>query len=284
MTDNNPKLWLGDIPVPGRYGHKYHRGHVGVFSGGLASTGAARLAAGAALRIGAGLVTLLSPKSALLTNASHLTAIMLKALDDPHKLPSLIKERKIDTLIGGPGLGVGQHTVDLITQALSLDCANVLDADALTSFSNDSQTLFSLLKQAKHQSILTPHMGEFCHLFGGSNTDNLDQRIERAMAASMQCGSVIVLKGHQTIIAAPDQPAVISQNAPPWLATAGSGDVLAGIIAGLLAQKMPPQKAAMAGVWLHGEAGNHAGPGLTSEDLDQALHQVIIKLHHDISN
>lgn len=277
---NDPKNWLANYPVPDQYGHKYHRGHVGVFTGGLTSSGAGRLAAGAALRTGAGLVTVLSPGTALVANASHLTSVMLERLDDPDGIEAVIKRRKINTLVCGPSLGVNTRTMEIVTKILSLDCNNVLDADALTSFADTSEAFFTLLKQAKHHPVLTPHMGEFCRLFGGNNTDDLNERTERAVTAAKQANAIIVLKGHQTIIAAPQETPVISENAPPWLATAGSGDVLAGIIAGLLAQNMSPRQAAMAGVWLHSEAGNQAGPGLISEDLDQALRQVIHKLRN----
>ena len=264
---NTPDLWRGAWPKPAPAGHKYDKGHAVVFGGPVASTGAARLAAGAALRAGAGLVTLASPPDALMVNACHLTAVMLKKLAGPEAIAGTLDDRRMNAVLIGPGFGLGERTRDSVLEMLKADRASVLDADALTGFTADPDLLFSAIGQHAGPVLLTPHEGEFSRLFpelGGS-------KLLRAREAASRSGAVIVLKGPDTVIAAPDGRAAINGNAPPWLATAGSGDVLAGIAVGLLAQGVPGFEAACQAVWLHGEAGREAGPGLIAEDLQAAL-------------
>jgi hydroxyethylthiazole kinase-like uncharacterized protein yjeF len=280
---NGPALWGRHFPIPQRDGHKYSRGHAVAVSGGMSSTGAARLAARGALRAGAGLVTLASPRDALAVNAAASTAVMVRAVDGADELRGLLSDERLNAIVLGPGLGVGAATRDLVLAALGDRVgrrAVVLDADALTSFEADPGTLFAQSRQLP--LVLTPHQGEFARLFKGTmqGTEN-ESKVERARAAASASGAVVLLKGADTVIAAPDGRVAICENAPAWLATAGSGDVLAGMIAGLLAQGMAAFEAACAGAWLHGEAGNEAGPGLISEDLPEALPQVYRRLFEE---
>jgi len=262
---NGPALW--GIPVPRLDGHKYARGHAVVVSGGLASTGAARLAARAALRAGAGLVTLASPREALAVNAAASLAVMVRAVDGADELATLLADRRLNVVALGPGLGVGAAARDLVRVALAGERAVVLDADALTSFADAPDALFAAI--AGRPVVLTPHQGEFARLFKFPH--EISDKVEITQSAAKASGAVVLLKGPDTVIASPDGRAAINENAPPWLATAGSGDVLTGLIAGLMAQCMPPFEAACAGAWLHGEAGNAAGPGLIAEDLPEEL-------------
>jgi len=271
---NSPDLWLGTWPRPDPVGHKYSRGHAVVFGGPVTATGAARLSAGAALRAGAGLVTLASPSDAVLVNACHLTAVMLKKLAGVEAIQGLFADSRLNAVLIGPGYGVGDTTRLAVAGILKAGRATVLDADALTSFSECPDTLFEAIRDNSEPVILTPHDGEFTRLF-----PELDGgKLERARAAAAKSAAIIVLKGADTVIAAPDGRAAINGNAPPWLATAGSGDVLAGIAAGLLAQGVPGFEAACQAVWLHGEAGREAGPGLIAEDLAPALKPAICAL------
>lgn len=268
---NGPELWLGSWPQVAPTGHKYSRGHAVVFGGSVAATGAARLSAGAALRAGAGLVTLASPPDALLVNASHLTAVMLKKVASETGIRDLLSDKRLNAVLIGPGYGVGEKTRLAVSDILDGKRASVFDADALTSFADDPSELFVRLKSHPEPVVLTPHEGEFARLFPDLSGDKLS----RARAAARRSGAVLILKGPDSVVAAPDGRAAINCNAPPWLATAGSGDVLAGIVVGLLAQGVPGFEAAAMAVWLHGEAGREAGPGLTSEDLETALKPAI---------
>jgi len=278
---NGPALWGPHFPIPQPGGHKYARGHAVAVSGGVSFTGAARLAARGALRAGAGLVTLASPRDALAVNAAASTAVMVRAADGADDLRGLLADRRLNAVVLGPGLGVGQGTRDLVLAALAGERAVVLDADALTSFEADPAALFA--QSAQRPVVLTPHQGEFARLFKGvmQGTEN-ESKVDLARAAASTSGAVVLLKGADTVIAAADGRVAICENAPAWLATAGSGDVLAGMITGLLAQGMPPFEAAGAGAWLHGEAGNEAGPGLVSEDLPDALPKVYRRLFEDL--
>ena len=276
VINNEPTLWLENFPKLKADGHKYDRGHTVVLSGGAARTGAARLAAGAALRIGSGLVTLYSPPGAVLVNASHLTAVMIKSIKDLDALKLALDDPRITGVIAGPALGVGEQACLYVEAILSSGKGVVLDADALTSFKSEPKRLFDAIKQSASSVVITPHMGEYHALFGGDQPASDDQRVDMALSAAEISGAFVVLKGAGTLVASPENntdDARISKctTAPPWLATAGSGDVLAGIIGGLLAQKMPAFEAASCGVWLHADAASRCGPALVSEDLDAGL-------------
>jgi len=265
LFENGPDLW--DYPWPKADGHKYARGHCFVVSGPAHATGAARLAARGALRVGAGLVSVASPPDAVATNAASLTAIMVKPFSEAAGLSDLLKDRRFNAVVIGPGCGVGQPTQELVAAVLASEAAVVLDADALTSFHDDPAELFHLLRQP---AVLTPHEGEFERLFKGVLA-NAQNKIEAARAAAAMAGCTVLLKGPDTVIATPDGLATVNTHAPPALATAGSGDVLAGFIGGLMAQGLDSYKAASAAVWLHGEAAFQFGPGLIAEDLPEAL-------------
>ncbi len=273
--ENLPALWTRVFPRPGRLGHKYDRGHALVVSGEMACTGASRLAAGAALRAGAGLVTLASPGNALAVNAAHLTAVMLRRADDAVGLAGILTDRRFSSVAIGPGLGADARARQMVISALAAPVAAVLDADAITTFAEDRDQLFTVIAGREMPAILTPHTGEFARLFSDLTAGS---KLERARKAASLSGAIVVLKGADSVIATPDGRAAINTNAPPWLATAGSGDVLAGIVAGLLAQGMPGFEAACAAVWLHGEAGAEAGPGLIAEDLAPSLRPALARL------
>lgn len=282
--ENNPDLWLPSFPVPRVDGHKYGRGHAVIVSGELSQTGAARLAARAALRIGAGLVTVASPREALAVNATALTAVMVRPIDTPDELGQMLADRRFNALGIGPGAGVGDRTRDNVLTALKAGTALVLDADALTSFAGNPEELFEAAKSLPQpQIVLTPHEGEFPRLFSDmSNKNPLRSKLERVRVASQRSGAVVLLKGSDTVVAAPDGRAAIAANAPPWLATAGSGDVLTGIITGLLAQRVGAFEAACIGVWMHGEAACEAGPGLIAEDLTETLPAVFRRVYEEL--
>ncbi len=296
---NAPGLWQSALPAPSIEGHKYTRGHAVVVSGPAESTGAARLGARGALRIGAGLVTVASPRAAFPINAMHLTAVMLKPFDVPEGLADLLADKRRNAILLGPGLGIGPMAARMTEIALASGAACVLDADALTSFSDTASatagepmepTAFGFLAGAPERAIyspsrlfeairsdtgrpvvVTPHDGEFKRLFDHLPGLDAASRLDRARHAAAASGAIVVLKGADTCIAAPDGRAAINENAPPWLATAGSGDVLAGFITGLLAQGVPGFEAAAAAVWLHGAAADHIGRGLTAEELPEGL-------------
>ena len=292
---NRPEFWLSDWPLLRSDAHKYTRGHAVVVSGPPENTGAARLGARGALRIGAGLVTVATPLASFPVNAVHLTAIMLKAFEVPGGLAKILEDKRLNAVLIGPGCSIGAATREMVEIVLRSDAAAVLDADALTSFVEagrrlddgqsfgylrtreappaiNAEMLFSAIKaRGDKPVVLTPHEGEFKRLFGALPGSKLD----RARVAAKLSGAVVILKGPDTVIASPDGRAAINENAPPWLATAGSGDVLAGYVVGLLAQGMPAYQAACAAVWLHGECARKFGPGLIAEDLPEMLPHVL---------
>jgi ADP-dependent NAD(P)H-hydrate dehydratase / NAD(P)H-hydrate epimerase len=275
--ENDPALWLHALPVLRPDGNKFTRGHALVW-GGWPTTGAARMAARAAARVGAGLTTVAMPEVALPVYAAALTSVMVSPIAQPEDLDQLLADRRYTGLLIGPGAGVGPDTRARVLAMLKAGRATVLDADALSSFKDDPQALFDAIKGNMHEAcVLTPHEGEFARLFE-SRIDLQIDKLSRARAAARACGAVIVLKGSDTVIASPDGLAIINANAPPTLATAGSGDVLAGIVLGLLTQGMPPFLAAASAVWLHGAAAAHFGPGLLAEDLPDRLPAVLRRL------
>jgi ADP-dependent NAD(P)H-hydrate dehydratase / NAD(P)H-hydrate epimerase len=271
--ENLPMLWRGQFPIPKLDGQKYDRGHAVVVSGPSWSTGAARLAARGALRAGAGLVTIASPREALAVNAADNLAVMVRPVDGAAELAGFLADKRLNALAIGPGVGVGLETCELVLTALSGERAVVLDADAMTSFAGDPHRLAGALRaRTPNRTIMTPHEGEFTRYFCAlDERAKVGSKLERARLAAKLTGAVIVLKGADTVVAAPDGRAAISANAPAYLATAGAGDVLAGMVTGLLAQGMPTFEAAAAAVWLHGEAATAFGPGLISEDLPEQL-------------
>jgi hydroxyethylthiazole kinase-like uncharacterized protein yjeF len=279
--ENVPDVWHGVFPVPQVDGHKYARGHAIVVSGDIAATGAARMSARGALRAGAGLVTLATPRDALVVNASALTAVMVRPIDTVIEFAELLGDKRLNTCVIGPGAGVGDRTCDLVLTALTAKRDVVLDADALTSFAGAPDRLFEAIKAAANPHVvLTPHEGEFPRLFSDiSNKHPGRSKLERVRAAAERSGAVVLLKGPDTVVAAPDGRATIAANAPPWLATAGAGDVLSGMIAGILAQGTPAFEAASIAVWMHGEAAREAGPGLIAEDLPETLPAVFRRLY-----
>lgn len=277
---NRPELWREVFPVPKPEGHKYDRGHAVVVSGGLSFTGAARLAARGALRAGAGLSTIASPREALSVNAAASLAVMVRPVDGAEELAAFLADKRHNAVVLGPGGGVGPAMRTQELAALASEAAVVLDADALTSFAEGAAELFGAInKRAGRPVVLTPHEGEFSRLFSAIDRDSkVLAKLESARAAARVSGAVVLLKGADTVVAAPDGRASIADNAPPYLATAGAGDVLSGMIAGLMAQHMPAFEAASAAVWLHGEAATEFGPGLIAEDLTETLPAVYRRL------
>lgn len=291
-------------------GHKYERGHCVVVSGGMTQTGAARLAARAALRVGAGLATLAAPGAALAVAASHLTAIMLRRCDDAAALTEILSDRRLNAVALGPAGGVGARMREMTLAALASAAAATLDADALTSFAEEPEALFAAIKARAlplspegsegegrpspapgpwtpfpsasptpgvtdgASVVLTPHEGEFARLFGRGE----GSKLARAQAAAVASGAVVILKGADSVVAAPDGRAAMLDFDAPWLATAGSGDVLTGLVAGLTAQRVPAFEAGCAAVWLHAQAGRRLGPGLIAEDLPEALPAILRRL------
>ncbi len=261
LVENHPDQWAGRIPWPETSSHKHARGRLIVISGEMWSTGAARLASRAGLRIGAGLVTLLSPPDALAVNAGHLEAVMLRPFDTDMELEAAAGQA--DAAIIGPAAGVNEATVSNLFALARTGAALVIDADALTAFRDDPAELFSVLDR---DDVLTPHVGEFERVFPGLLKSS-PERITAARQAAVRAHAVVLIKGPDTVIAAPDGRCAVNTNGSPWLATAGSGDALAGFIGGLIAQGMDSFEATCAAVWIHARAGTLHGPGLISEDL-----------------
>jgi NAD(P)H-hydrate epimerase len=273
---NGPELWRAAFPWPGAASYKYSRGAALVVSGSAHRTGAARLAARAALRIGAGLVALASPPDAVAALAAHVTAVMIEPFEGPAGFARLLADSRRNAVLVGPGAGLGPQTRALVEAALAgpSDRARsvVLDADAISAFAGDAAGLAALIGAERRPTVLTPHEGEFARLFRGSAAiAAAGSKLARARVAAALLGAVVVYKGADTVVAAPDGRATIGWDLPPTLATAGSGDVLAGFVCGLVAQGMPAFEAASAAVWLHGAAARAFGPGLIAEDLPEAL-------------
>ena len=269
--ENIPALWLNHFPFPNASQHKYDRGHVVVSGGGIACTGAACLAATAALRVGAGVVTVAAPTDALMVYAIKLTSVMARPCPYIGAFKDIIIDPRVRVVVLGPGNGVSRQTAKKAELALTLKKSCVIDADAITAFANKPSRLFDAICSPV---VLTPHEGEFVRLF-----DCQGSRIERAQAAAKKSKAVVVLKGSETVIASPDGRYVVNNNAPATLATAGSGDVLSGIIAGLMAQGMEAFMASCSAVWLHSKAAQLSGMGMISEDLLTLLPSVIKQIH-----
>jgi NAD(P)H-hydrate epimerase len=267
--ENDPSLWRADLPQLRASGNKYSRGHA-LLWGGYPTTGAARMAARGAARAGAGLTTIAVPREALPVYAAALTSIMVRAAPTPADLGPLLADERFNALLIGPGAGVDAATRARALAMLGTRRAVLLDADAISAFAEEPAALFAAVAGP---CVLTPHDGEFARLFDASG-----DKLARARGAARTSGAVIVLKGADTVVAAPDGRAVINSNAPATLATAGSGDVLGGMILGLLAQGMEAFAAAAAGVWLHGAAASDFGPGLLAEDLPDLLPGVLRRL------
>ena len=294
-VENAPSLWFHNWPealkpidriAAGRLAdHKFHRGHCLVMSGGATHSGAARMAARAALRAGAGLVTVAPSPGAAAFVASQLTAVMVEPVQDASSLDALLSRRTYDVLVAGPGMGMEAEKRALLYHCLERDICLLLDADAVTMLAEaieggefDLTSLSDCPSARSGSLVMTPHEGEFARLFPDLShrvrEDKGLSKLDCALMASERSGAHVVLKGADTIIASPDGSAVIHSQGVPYLATAGSGDVLIGVIAGLVAQGMPVMDAASAGVWLHGRAGLTLGPGLIAEDLPDILPQV----------
>ena len=283
-------LALVDAPmareIGKRTGHKFDHGHALVLSGGLGHSGAARLAARGALRIGAGLVTVAAPAAAMAECAAQLTAIMLRPLDTAAEFGVMLDDHRINALCLGPGLGLARAR-DLVAVALAAGRGVVLDADALSAYTGAPDALFAMLHPG---AVLTPHDGEFARLFpdlaaalgAPALRGPAFSRICAVRAAAKRAGCVVLLKGRDTVISDPAGNcavhAALGPRAAPWLATAGSGDVLAGVITGLLARGLPPMAATKAAAWLHVEAALTFGPGLIAEDLPEVLPKVLRRL------
>ena len=266
ILKNNPKHWLKLLPKLTTDSNKYTRGHIMII-GGYPLTGASRLSAHAAARMGSGLTTLLVPEVAFAIYASALTSIMVKPFGDIETFNHSINGKRITSFLIGPGAGVIDDTRSQSLKLLDTNCPVVLDADALTAFQGE----LSLLSSYLHANcVLTPHEGEFKRLFSLT-----DDRVLSVQQAAKVCGAIVVLKGSETVVAAPNGQTMVNENAPPTLATGGAGDVLAGMIAGLIAQGMPAFEAASAAVWIHGEAAKLFGLGLIAEDLPRLLPKVL---------
>lgn len=268
LFENTPNLFAASLPAHQPQTHKYARGMVGVFSGGAASTGAARLSAVAAQRSGAGAVTLLVPDEAIPVIAAHVTSVMIRAASKPEDVGPLLADPKFHAFLIGPGFGRFSMLKEFVLALLSREAARpaVLDADVFSAFGLEGETLFAAIRSCGQPVILTPHEGEFKRLFPDVAGGRLAKH-EKAREAARRSGAVVLLKGADTVIAAPDGRAAINSNGGPELATAGSGDVLAGFAAGLLAQGMPAYEAACAAAHCHAAAGAVLRPGFMAEEL-----------------
>lgn len=300
VHENLISLWLRSYPWPRDGGHKYDRGHAIVVSGPPQQTGATRLGARGALRVGAGLVTMVGSAASTAVNAAHVTAIMVRSVQGSGALAEFLQDVRRNAVLIGPGASVGSETAEDVLSILESQAAVVLDADALTSFADGDKlvrseagmgflarngqseinpaALFTTIKGRAAPVVMTPHDGEFKRLFG----DVAGSKLDRARHAAARSGAIVILKGTDTVVAEPGGRAAINANAPPWLATAGSGDVLAGFVLGLLAQRMPAFEAACAAVWLHGECASQFGIGLIAEDLPEMLPRVVADLHSQV--
>ncbi|MGN7661408.1 MAG: NAD(P)H-hydrate dehydratase [Anaplasma sp.] len=257
---NSPSLWRELIPIPDYKSHKYNRGYAVVCSVGMRSVGAVKLATLGALRIGAGAVAVACEDSEIALYAGSLTAVMYKTYEE-----AFCDSRVTALLIGSGGDVLDQYLKEKVLAVLNLDKKCVLDAGAISVFQDDVDVLLSHI--SGRSVVMTPHEGEFKRIFPGLS----GSVVERAKSAAEMSGAIVVLKGHDTVIAAPDARVVVNNNAPSSLATVGSGDVLAGIITGLISTGMPEFFAACCGVWIHGECGKRHAFGLIADDIIQRI-------------
>lgn len=278
---NDPAMWRADWPGHGVGTHKYQRGAVLVVAGGLQGVGAPRLGGRASLRIGAGLATIACRPQALAAHAGRgPDALMQRAVADCQALDHLLSDRRLAAVLAGPALGLDAQSREAVACVLRCAVPAVIDADAITVLAARPRVLRGLLRSRGAPCVLTPHEGEFARLFGGwRDIVGAASKLDRARRAAAVSGAIVVLKGSDTVIAEPGGEAVVNTTGSPALATAGSGDVLGGMIAGLLAQGMPAFAAACAAVWLHGKAGEHLGFGLIADDLPEALPGLMSAIH-----
>jgi len=267
---NSSSLWIDRLPYLTTESHKYSRGHI-LIIGGFPMAGAARLAARAAMRVGSGMVTVAVPPHGVNAYASAMEYAIVLPLLETDSIIDIVRQRKISAILLGPGLGVSDLTRSRVLEVLQCGVPVVLDADALTSFSNDPNKLFESISGT---CVITPHEGEFSRLF------NLDgPKSEKALQAAHISHSVVVLKGSSTVIASTDGSLIVNDIAPATLATAGTGDVLAGMIVGLIAQGMTPFDSAAAATWMHAEAARLFGIGLIAQDLPDLIPAVMRDLY-----
>lgn len=266
-TPNSPALWQNSLPSPGSSSHKHNRGHLAVL-GGEQMTGAARMAAEAGMRMGCGLCTIITSAAAINIYRAGSPHLLAESYAQLALFAEHVKNRNAAVLGPGAGLTDTSGLQQAVTGTLALQKPVVLDADALSVFSAMPERLFTALHPA---AVLTPHEGEFTRLFPDLGGD----RTHKVRAAAARSRAIILLKGAVTLIATPDGQLIENTHATPWLATAGSGDVLAGMIGGLLAQGMPALLATAAAAWMHGEAGLRFGPGLTAPDIITTLPDVL---------
>ncbi len=268
---NGPAEWLGRLPRRTAQGHKYSHGHALVLGGGATSTGAASMAAIAAARVGAGLVTVAAPRDALSLYAGHAPTLLTRPMENATDLAHLLADRRFNSILVGPAFGLGRQTLAMVERVLAADRPCVLDADALTALGRSGRPIHE--RKLPASAVLTPHDGEFERLFQMAG-----DRLERAGWAAASAGCVVLLKGADTVIAAPDGRARINATAPPNLATAGTGDVLAGLIVGLMAQGLPAFDAASAAAWLHARAAERCPTPMLATDLASRVPQVLGEL------
>lgn len=269
--DNHPAHWQDLLPRPHADSHKYSRGAV-LIQGGYPVTGAARLAAIAAARMGAGITSITVPEQAFAIYSSQCLSIMVKPYADGSTQAALIAEPRIQAYLIGPGAGVSAATASTTLHMLQQGKPVVMDADAITSLAGQLEIL---QQHSQGRAVLTPHAGEFARLFGQPVATSLPERMQQASQAARDCNSTLLLKGAHTVIASPDGRLSINRHAPPTLATAGAGDVLAGMIVSLLAQGMQAFEACAAAAWIHGEAARLFGVGLMAEDLPGMIPTVL---------
>ncbi len=271
VFQNSLDMWKSYYPLPSKIGHKYTRGHTAVVGGGMANTGAARISARNALRIGAGAVTVLCPPAALMVYAQALEAVMVSSFQTPDELADFIKSKRIASLLIGPANGVTDRTRENVLSALETSAHVVIDADAISVFKDDPEALFKAIKAKRTgQVILTPHEAEFDRVFELQGTP-----VDRSRRGAKISGATVILKGATTCIASPSGQVILNTHASPWLATAGSGDALAGILCGLMASMDDSLKASAAAVWIHGEAGLRLGAGMVAEDIEKTIPSIL---------